>query len=248
MRQSKRKWLMILIAVVVSLTGCGSIMPETTDEQMNVIGEYAAVQLLKYAANSRSRLVDAETIEMEEKRQTAWENAKRKEPISTPEPEGMRAVDDTPVVELGEQGTGGVASLEEYYGLTQGLSMTYSSYQICDSYSPEGEDGFLNLSAANGKKLLVLSFQIENTTDSEQAVDLFAKNGIYRVTVNGSYTRNALITTLLNDITTYISTLSAHSSGELVMVVEIEQTIADNITSIAINLKNEGKSYTIQAL
>lgn len=248
MRQNKTKWALILTAFVISMTGCGSAMPEVTDEQMNVIGEYAAVQLLKYDADSRSRLVDAETIEKEEKRQAAWEAARQKEPAATPEPEGMGEVDDTPVVEAEGQTADSVASLEEYFGLPQGINMVYSGYQVAESYPEGGTEEFLALDAAEGKKLLVLSFRIENATDSEQSVDLFAKNASYRVTVNGNYTRSALTTMLLNDMSTYISTLPAHGSEELVLLVEVEETVIDNLTSIVINLKNESKLYTIQAL
>lgn len=247
MRQNKRKWALIVTASMIFMTGCGNAMPEVTDEQMNTIGEYAAVQLLKYDADSRSRLVDAETIEREEKKQAAWEAARQKEPEPTPEPEGMGKVDDTPVVG-GEQAAGSASSLEEYFELPQGMSVQYGGYQICDSYPQSGTEDFFALDAAEDKKLLVLSFQIENTADSEQSVDLFAKSATYKVTINGSYIRSALTTILLNDISTYKDTLPAHSSKEVVLLVEIDESLSNDITSIVMNLKNESKSYTIQAL
>lgn len=247
MRLSKRNCVLILSLIMIFMTGCGSVMQEVTDEQMNLIGEYAAVQLLKYDANSRSRLVDSELMEKEEKRQAAWEAAREKEPASTPKPEGMGATDDTPIVGVGTIENQGIATLEEYYDLPQGLSLTYSGYQVCESYPQEGE-GVFSLDASEGKKLLVLSFRIENATENEQAVDLFSRAGQHKITVNGDYTRTALTTMLLNDISTYENTLLANSGEELVLLVEVEQAVANNITSIVVNFKNESKAFTIQAL
>ncbi len=248
MRLSKRNCVLILSLIMILMTGCGSAMQEVTDEQMNLIGEYAAVQLLKYVANSRSRLVDSELMEKEEKRQAAWEAAREKKPASTPKPEGMGAVDDTPVVGVGTIENQGIATLEEYYDLPQGLSLTYSGYQVCESYPQEGEEGVFSLDASEGKKLLVLSFRIENATENDQAVDLFSKAGQQKITVNGDYIRNALTTMLLNDISTYENTLSANSGEELVLLVEVEQAVTNNIASIVVNFKNESKAFTIQAL
>ncbi|MGN1145512.1 MAG: hypothetical protein ACI4R5_03610 [Acetatifactor sp.] len=243
----RKKWCLILVALIISMTGCGSSMPEVTDEQMSSIGEYAAVQLLKYDANSRSRLLDAETLEREEKKRAEWEAAGKTEPTPTSEPEGMGQADNTPVVEPGGK-TDGVASLEEYFELPEGIRMVYSGYQVCGSYPQGGTENFFSLDATEGKKLLVLSFQIENTTDIPLNVDLMERNAVYRVTINDSYTRIALTTMLLNDVSTYIKELPAQSGEEVVLLVELEQETADSITSISIKMKNESKTYTIQVL
>ena len=71
---------------------------------------------------------------------------------------------------------------------------------------------------------------------------------MYRVTINDSYTRIALTTMLLNDVSTYIKELPAQSGEEVVLLVELEQETADSITSISIKMKNESKTYTIQVL
>ena len=41
---------------------CGNEIPDLTEEESQRIGEYAAVTLLKYDANNRSRLVDPEVV------------------------------------------------------------------------------------------------------------------------------------------------------------------------------------------
>ena len=50
----------LLCAMMLSMTACGNEIPDLTEEESQRVGEYAAVTLLKYDANNRSRLVDPE--------------------------------------------------------------------------------------------------------------------------------------------------------------------------------------------
>ena len=52
----------LLCAMMLSMTACGNEIPDLTEEESQRIGEYAAVTLLKYDANNRSRLVDPEVV------------------------------------------------------------------------------------------------------------------------------------------------------------------------------------------
>ena len=52
----------LLCAMMLSMTACGNEIPDLTEEESQRVGEYAAVTLLKYDANNRSRLVDPEMV------------------------------------------------------------------------------------------------------------------------------------------------------------------------------------------
>ena len=59
--------LLITICMIFGLSACGeNVIPEMTDEELQAVGEYAAITLMKYDANQRSRLVDIALLEEEE--------------------------------------------------------------------------------------------------------------------------------------------------------------------------------------
>ena len=66
----------LLCAMMLSMTACGNEIPDLTEEESQRIGEYAAVTLLKYDANNRSRLVDPEVVIAKLEKEAAKETTK----------------------------------------------------------------------------------------------------------------------------------------------------------------------------
>lgn len=230
----RKRFFALGMAGMLMFCGCGGNFPVMTDEESELVGEYAAVTLLKYDANQRSRLVDL-----------SWTDSKTdaEDPVNEQEPEKEPAVPETPVIEPEEPE--GVGSLEEYFGLAEGMAITFAGVETGQSYS-NGANDYFSIDAAAGKSLLALNFQISNMSGAEQTVNLLDRKDIYRVTVNGSHTRTALRTMLLNDMTTYMDAIAPGDSVTVVVVVEIDANQADAISSIELNLKNESSAYTIQ--
>lgn len=233
------------LATIMMLSGCGNKIPDMTEAQAQQIGEYAALTLLKYDANNRSRLVDKSVIEAYDAKQKELQELASH---ATPKPQGMKPVDDTPVIEIGEDATDvtTVISVEDFYGLSEGVTITYQGQTVCDSYAGDASEAGFALEASSGKKLLVLNFQIANQSGSEQNIDLFAKTATYRVLLNGSETVNVLTTMLMDDMSTYMDTIPAGETRDVVLIAEIKENMAETISSISLNLKNESKTGTIQ--
>lgn len=70
----------LLCTMMLSMTACGNEIPNLTEEESQRVGEYAAVTLLKYDANNRSRLVDPEMViaKLERKRRGKQQKQHRK--------------------------------------------------------------------------------------------------------------------------------------------------------------------------
>ena len=66
------------------------------------------------------------------------------------------------------------------------------------------------------------------------------------MTLNGKDTRQALMTMLLNDMSTYADDISDGDSEQVVLVFEVNEMTETDISEIRLNLKNESKTYTIQ--
>lgn len=244
----KKKTVAVMCMMTLLLTGCGGDFPNLSDEEVETIGEYAAVTLLKYDANSRSRLVDL--AQVEESESVSEPELIPEEPVikpeqSQPESESQPEAQE-PTVDISES-ENTCNSMEEFLDLPESVSISYIGYDLCSSYQEEDNSYFV-LEASEGKRLLVLQFTVSNDSSEAQEINLLAREDNYRVTVNENYTRTALTTMLSNDMSTYLDTVEAGSIAEMVLLIEVDATEAENMQGITLNLKNESKTYTIQLL
>lgn len=244
MKSKTVKIMTAFCAAALFCTGCGNKIPNMTEEQAQEIGEYAAGLLLRYDANHRSRLVDLSLYE------SAADQTQEAAASVPQEPEGgMPPVADTPVIAIGE-GTNGASAptstIEQKLGLPEGLAITYQGARAADSYPDTGESDIFALDAVEGKKLLILEFLIGNQTQEDQAIDLLSMNPVFRVTVNGSYHRNALTTMLEDDLSSFMGTLAPGEEKHVVLVFDIDQDTAAEINSVKLDIKNGATTSTIQ--
>ena len=243
------KGMMILGTMTMMVTGCGNQIPDLTEEQAQKIGEYAALTLLKYDTNHQSRLVDEAVVEEYEEKLEEEALKESAEPTPTPEPEGMDPVADTPVVEREEDAVVSevIVTMEECLGLPGGVAVTYEGRETYETYPADGStQNYFTLDASAGKKLLVLNFSLENQTGSDVQIDLFAKDAVFMLSADGVDAQKALTTMLLNDLSTYVGAIEAENSREMVLLFEIDEMTAENLTDIKLQYKNESNVYTIQ--
>lgn len=248
----KKHWLKVsayIAIMMLALTGCGSSMPQLTQEEEQMVGEYAAKILLKYDANNRSRLVSREEVAIEEEKQKQREAAKQEIlGTSSDAQQGMEPVEDTPVVEVGQEtGGGSYGSPETFFELPEGMVITYNGNLVSESYPQDQDaDSYFALDAAEGKKLLVLQFNVANQSGADQDIDFLSHNAVIRLQINGGKSQTVLTTMLMDDLSTYIGNVSAGGSVDLVLLAEVDSSMVDNISSLSLSLKNDSKSCTIQ--
>lgn len=243
MRKDYLKAGLFTVGIIFFLAGCGGDFPDMTREEEQMIGEYAANVLLKYDAGNRSRLVNRELVAEEEARRAEKKEVVEQEPVQTMDP-----VDATPVIEIDQdQDTDfSMDSMDEFYQLAEGVSISYQGNEICNSYSRDGADSdYIAFDAAEGKRLLVLRFTIENATGTEQMVDLLSRGTIIRATLNGRNKYSALTTLLMNDLSTYKEWIPEESSEEAVLLFEIDEAESEAVTSLSLQLKEEDRTCTI---
>lgn len=236
----------LLCTMMLSMTACGNEIPDLTEEESQRVGEYAAVTLLKYDANNRSRLVDPEMVIAKLEKEAAREATKAAQEEAKAEETGSTGTTEVTMPTAQEDIT---ASMEEFFGLPEGVSITYEDYMVTDSYPEDwATDEYFALDASTGKKLLVLRFCLTNGTEQEEKIDLLNTNSRYIITVNDSIRANALTTMLPNDMSTYEETLEPGQSQELVLLLEVNEDVAGAVQTIALRLKNASNEYTIQLL
>lgn len=245
----KKSWIKILTisAVGICLTGCGNAIPEMTPQQQELVVEFAASELLKFDQKHATKLVPLEIIqEVEESNQADSSSLEVKEEPSADAvkengEEGIPADEATVIDQTQEESP---QSVDEFLELT-GVSIAYAGHELTDSYPPvAADDVFFFMSATENNKLLVLKFQVENISGGDMELDFARRQTRYKIVVNGSE-QNALTTMLLNDMAYYKGTLAAGESVELVLVGEVSNEQADQITSLELTMKSVDDSATI---
>ncbi len=219
-----KKVSMILgsMAAALLMTGCGA-MPNLTQDETELISEYAVGVLLKYDTAHGRRLVDTSGYMPAEEEPEPEETVE--EPIE--EEEAEPETEEPVVVDVSqdeEQTQPEITSVEQYYGIPN-IMITYQSCEVTDSYPPAGEEEtlFFSMDATPGNQLLVLKFSAQNLSGEDQTLNMLGYGATFRVSVNGEPSRGALATMLVNDMQTYDSVIPASSSVDLVSIVEVPQ-------------------------
>lgn len=235
-----KKVSVLLCGLMVALltAGCGE-MPDLTQEESDLIAEYAAGILLKYDKGQINRLVDIPIDEEAEGEEVQPEDA---EDQTEPEEEESTAVVD---VSQDEETDSIVSSVEQYYGVPN-VMITYTGYEVADSYPPSMEDENLvfSMDASSGTQLLVLKFNAQNLSGEDQTLNMLGYGARFRVSVNGESSKGALATMLVNDMQTYNDVIPASSAVELVSIVEIPQ--GTNVGSIDMILRGGEQDATLR--
>lgn len=245
----KRRFCLISLTItaVLGMTACGDAIPNMTRDEMQSMSEYATVTMIKYDAHRRSRLVDLELVvqaEAERKEQALRQEQEEEAARAEQEASGMRPAEDTPVIDSAGVAEAETFTMEQVLNLPEGVSISYRDMEVCDSYAEE--EGLFSLPATEGKKLLVLKFDLYNGSGQDQTIDILTQGIAFKVTANGNYTRRALTTMLLSDLTSYKGTVAAGSGVEAVIVMEAENSVAESISSLRLDLNNDSKTCTIQ--
>lgn len=236
----KMNVLLCSVAAAFMMTGCGE-MPELTQEESELISEYAVGVLLKYDTAYNNRLVDTPADDPAEEE---TELPEEENPEEEPEPEMEEPAEVVDVSQDEKEAQPMVSSVEEYYGIPN-VMISYTGYELTDSYPPseEGAVPVFSMDASAGTQLLVLKFNVQNTSGQDQQMNMLGYGATFRVSVNGEASKGALATMLVNDMQTYDDVIPANTSVEMVSIVEVPQ--GTNVGSIEFILRGNGEDGTL---
>lgn len=217
-----KKGLALGITAAVGIgffSGCGDRLPAMSYEQEKIVVEYAAQALLHHMKNYESRLVD---LSLYGEEQTEPEN---------PDAGKMDPTADTDTTDVSEEPQAPSTNMQATLSLgellmPEGTEITFTGYRIADHY-PESDTPVFVLDADEGKKLLVMSFEVANRTDTEMTVDLLSQEVVGEIELNGTEKTKVLSTLLLDDLLTFAGNVEAGGSRELVLIAEVNADVTD---------------------
>jgi len=219
------------------LTGC-ELVPSVnlTEEQSELVVEYAAGLLMKYDANHVNglmKITDDPIIVLSPKQDEKKED---------------KAV-DAAIVEASDSVSAASIEVLPEMAVALGIpdfSVTYQDYEICDIFpETETEKLVFSMQAQEGYQLLILHFDLTNPSDNPMECDVVTNAPLIRLLVNDSERVNMQTTILINDLGSYKETVDAGATKETVLVFEVSNSVADNLISkLDLIIKTEDSDYT----
>lgn len=149
----------------------------------------------------------------------------------------------TTTTESGSTSTDKVISYSDEQELMDGLYLRYNGYYVTSSY-PENAKTMV-IEAGNGKRLLVFSFRVVNESGQDKYLDMVKLNPYFQLTINGTNMGYTSVTMLENDLSTFAGTIAAGESKTLVLVKEIDTSLAKNIQELELTISMDGQSQTV---
>lgn len=264
----KKLALLVISLCAMLLVGCGKVI-DLTDEETQLIAEYAAELLLKYDLNYVDR-IDEGNQKAEELSSEALENTEDEE-ITTEKPASEtittketdeRQIEDSSAEEIADVGTDEQSSPEEEssssVGTEQniaaiagidGVNIFFQDYSIVDMYPATDEQGeFIYLEASEGYQLLVLRFDVVNTTSDMVSVSLMDKELDYRIVCNGTKAANPMLTILMDDLGTLETNVEPNTPQEAVLIFQISDGMQTELETMDLYVTYNEVENLIQIL
>lgn len=232
----KKRLCAVLCAAAVLLAGCGGI--ELTESENDMIAEYAATVLLKYSKAYQPMLQD-EVFETETKPETNTFNPTSSTDSSASQ-NGQNNLGSAEAAVVPEK------SLSEALGIaSEGFQAEYTGYEMTASY-PNTEAAYFVMKAAKDKELLVLKFEITNTSAEEKECDILSKQLVYRCRINGEERFGSQLTMLLDDLSSYKEVLAPGETKQAVLIFQVPSEYQEKIETLNLTVKGDGGSSSYQ--
>lgn len=225
----KRKILLVsIIYIMANIVGCVKGVDLDETQQDKLVG-YAVYSVLEHDKNYMVGLNDVEELMAEDTTEQPGSDTPTQGNDNKPSTGSDSSVDDKPSV---------VTTTMEKALDVDGLSIKYTDVVVDDVYPRvEGEPAFA-LKAFTGNRLVVLQFNVTNTTTSDISLDMASKNLTIKGTFNKSIKTIAQVTLLPEALNTLKETIPAGKTVQAVLVFEMTETNANNLASIVLDIKS----------
>lgn len=236
----RNKIVLCLLASAICMTACGNSIPEMTQEQEDLVAQYAAGTLLEHLNESGTRLVD--TSKPKEEPTLADAVAVTQEPGVS---DNDMATDEAPEQTMENKETAQISATQLLQ--IEPLTIAYTGYEICDSYPEQGgEELYFSMEAGTGKKLLVLQVAVTNPGQEQVEFDTLHKQNIkYRVMLNGTDRHQVMLTMLDNDFSAMDSMIDPGETVQTVLIAEVSDETAQQIESVDLVIRSDSDEVTL---
>lgn len=236
--------LCLALFLVFALCGCGNDIKLDAQEN-DMIAEYIAGVMLKYSADNISNYQD---IKKEQETESSSQNSNQNQGSS--QENVTNSGHNNGENQTGSQNNGGsggntiYAPVEDVMGTLakslglDGMSVSYSTYSIGNSYS---SDGLFSVPANSGCSVFAFEFVIKNETDSAFVANTTSSSVRFKLDIGG----NKIIQSsslLLNDMTNLSDVnIAAGDSYNAVIIFQVPSSYAKDVSDMSVYVYSSGK-------
>lgn len=234
----------LCFSVMLSLAGCGNAIPELSETTQKMVTEYAVNVVREYDAMRISRLMDLDTLQKKLEKEAILEAMLLTDYSKEDEAENETAKEKNKAdAEEAEKNKATGVSLEKALML-EDTDVAYAGYEIAEAYPQDTENIYFTMDATDGRKLVIMKFDVSNKSQADKEYDILSKNVSFKVIVDGE-SNHTLTTMLLNDLSSYQGTIPAGEKEQLVLVCEVPEEKVQNIASMALKMKSGSETVEI---
>jgi len=236
----------LALFLVVALCGCGKdIKPD--DQENDKMAEYIAGVMLKYSRENisdyqklRNDLAQQETSgggQNNNQKPSSGQNNETNSNSNNGSSNGSSSnsgqgdnVIHAPVADV-------MGTMAKDLGL-EGMTVSYSSYSMGNSYSP---DGLFSVTANSGCKVFAFEFAIKNENDSDAEVDTSSSSIKFKLDIGGKKIIQSS-SLLLNDMTNLRDVkIKAKDTYKAVVIFQVPLSDSENISDMSVYVYSSGK-------
>lgn len=226
----------VLVAAAMLFTGCGDPMMPLTEDEESVVVNYSAGILAKHNSFQQEGMTavypDEEEAEEQEEPEETEEPEEDKEEKKEKKPEA----EEQPAEEGTEEGP-------KQLTLTEALSISkvefsYHDYSTTASYR---QGDYFSLDASEGNTFLILNVNMTNTGNKAVECDIMKKQLSFILNLNEEAGVQNQVTILTNDLSTYKGTLEPGQTEAVILIFEVPEKTAENISTMKLSLESNGE-------
>lgn len=215
---------LVMVIIAGCMSGCAK-KPDLTEEEQNLVAEYAAQLVLKHDKNYNGKLKEIDTEEV---------TSNNKETTVFNEKNDNR---NTGTISDGNIDS---KSFSDAFGFGA-LTVNYTGYQVLDTY-PQTSDVAFVLKSTGDTRLLILKFNVSNQSDNAVDVPMMSFDTSIKSIINGNDNYSALVTLLMDGLNTFSGTVAAGESKELVLAFQTPYNDENSIDSLQLKVSKDGNS------
>lgn len=257
-------YVLIAVTFSVSLTGCGLVPSlNITDEQRELIAEYAAGKLIEYVKGHPGGLMILDDVDRSEvnpglKKEEEEEVPTPSAPLpgmteqppapeaAPPEPEPLVDAPDGEAIAGAPEGASAppTKTLAEALGISGG-EVTFDHYEVTSNYPDNSDELAFSMKAATGKELLVMHFGLSNPGDTDLTAHTDSTDFKVRLMLNGEKIRGD-VTFLENDLMNYDGVITPGACVDTVFVFEVPKGESVDAMDLIVIENDTEQTYKIK--
>lgn len=236
MKHNRILLLFVMLLSVVTLSGCMDVK-DMTEEEADMVAEFSAGVLLRYSDTYRWRLI---TKEQREAGATATPAAT---PVPTEAPQEADSSNVTPgAVEGQDEPEFQEVALDEIYRL-DGVNVLFKGAKSCRKYKN------IQVPIHSKERLVVISFDLKNTTSKKKKVNLMKRKIEYLLDINGESYQLGINLLRGYDMKYLSATIPPKKSIQAVLVYTVPKSAVKKGSRANVTIREAGSgkqaSYTI---